>query len=75
MFRSHRGFITIAMYHHRETMSMSLKPHPQRVINEETIAINHDWVYNQTCRFSHAIHVIFNFFFISFDYIFELNTK
>ena len=27
-------------------------------IKEETIAINRDWVYNQTCRLSHDIHVI-----------------
>ena len=45
-----------------------------RAIKEETIAINRDWVYNQACRLSHDIQVIFNFF-ITFDYLFELITK
>ena len=45
-----------------------------RAIKEETIPINLDWVYNQTCRLSHAIHV-YPTFFITFDYLFELITK
>ena len=35
----------------------------RRAIKEATKAINHDWVYNPTCRLSHDIHqhVISNF--------------
>ena len=32
-------------------------PH-RRAIKEETMAKNHDWVYNQACRLSHDIHVV-----------------
>ena len=46
---------------------MSLRPDQRREIKEETIAINRDWVYDKTCRLSHGIHVICNFF-IMFDY-------
>ena len=34
-----------------------------RAIKEETIALNHEWVYYQACRLSHDIQVISNFFF------------
>ena len=29
----------------------------RRAIKEETIALNHDWVYNQACRLLHDIYV------------------
>ena len=32
----------------------------RRAIKEETIAVNPDWIYNQTCRLLHDIHVIYN---------------
>ena len=31
-------------------------PGPRRTIKEVTIAINRDWVHNQTCRLSHDIY-------------------
>ena len=40
----------------------------------ETIAINHDWVYNLTCILSPNIHAISKVF-ITFDYLFELITN
>ena len=45
-----------------------------RAIIEETIAVNHDWIYNQVCRLSHDIQVISNLY-ITFDNLFELITK
>ena len=42
----------------------------RRAIKVETIAIKCNWVYNQTCRLSHDIHVTSNVFEI-FDYRFE----
>ena len=36
-------------------------PTYRRAIKGEAICINCDWIYNQTCRLSHDIHVISNF--------------
>ena len=44
-------------------LSLSLSPNHRRAIEEETIAINHDCVYNQTCRLSRDSHVITNFLY------------
>ena len=41
-------------------------------IKEETITINHDWVYHQAGRLSHDIHVVSNFFFYNV-WLFFLN--
>ena len=46
----------------------------RRAIEEETIAINRDWVLNQACRLSHDIQVVSNLY-ITFDNLFELITK
>ena len=46
----------------------------RRAIKEETVDLNRDLVYNQTCRLSHGIHVI-SILVITFDYLFELITK
>ena len=40
-----------------------------RAIEEETIGINSDWVYNQACRLLHDIHVV-SHFLITFNYLF-----
>ena len=37
----------------------------RQAINEQTIAINRDWVYNQTCRLLHDINVVCNCFYKS----------
>ena len=46
----------------------------RRAIKEETIAINHDWVYSQICRLSHDNHAIPSIH-ITFDNLFDLITK
>ena len=46
----------------------------RRAIEEETIAINRDCVYNKAYRLSHDIQVI-STFFATFDKLFELVTK
>ena len=46
-----------------------------RAIKEETMAINRDRVYNQTCRLPHGIHVMSNFFITSDLKVFELITR
>ena len=48
--------------------SFSPRSDPRRALEGETIAINRDWVYDQTCRLSRDIHVIsIFFFFLAFD--------
>ena len=54
--------------------SLSLRTAHCHTIEEETIAINSDWVSNQACRLSHNIYVVTHIL-IMIDYLFYYLTK